>query len=188
MAPTNYAIIKGLDRYGYAAFARQASANHIANMAAVYDATGTIWENYLSEAPGPGFFTEYGNRRAYEDFVGWSGLGPIALLIEDVLGFRADAPSDTLTWRLRSAQRSGIENLRFGTHTVSLVATPDAGGRSVTVSVTADSPFKLVVDTGAVTRRLDVPTGQSRYTLPMGAPEPLPKTPTAQQELHGAKR
>ena len=51
---TNYAVIKGLSRCGHTALARQAAENHLTQMAAVYQDTGTIWENYSPEHPAPG--------------------------------------------------------------------------------------------------------------------------------------
>jgi hypothetical protein len=48
--------------------------------------TGTLFENYNQEKPGaPG-----GSSKA--DFVGWSGVQPIATLIETIIGIRTHAP------------------------------------------------------------------------------------------------
>jgi hypothetical protein len=172
-APTNYTIIKGLDRYGFDDFARQAAINHIDNLVRVYQKTGTLWENYLAEGEGPGTFTGYGNRLALRDFVGWSGLGPIAMLIEDVLGVRADAGSNVMTWRLREPGRHGIDNLRFGGRTVSLLAEPSnprTNARRLTIET--DGAFTLVVDSGERTVTLNVPVGRSTFAVSLG---PAPK-------------
>ena len=83
-------------------------------MSKVLKTTGTIWENYAPEVP------ERGNA-SRGDFVGWSECGPIALLIENVIGIHADGASDILYWRLRLTERHGIENLRFGDNKVSIV-------------------------------------------------------------------
>jgi glycogen debranching enzyme len=90
-APTNYEIIKGLQRYGYEDLAKLSSENHIENMSQVYInyVPHTIWENYAPDYVRPG-------SQSRGDFVGWSGCGPIALLIENVLGFRVDGPNDSL--------------------------------------------------------------------------------------------
>lgn len=155
-APTNYAIIKGLEQYGYTELARQAAENHLANMAAVYRDTGTIWENYAPEASAPG-------NRAKPDFVGWSGLGPIALLIEIILGLRVHAPSNTLRWRLRPREEHGIRGLRFGDNTVDLVARPGEG--TVTIQVAAERRFTLELDTELGSFVQEVPPGTHGYIL-----------------------
>jgi hypothetical protein len=170
-APTDYMIIKGLDRYGFDDFAREAAINHIDNLTRVYQKTGTLWENYLAEGEGPGTFTGYGNRLALKDFVGWSGLGPIALLIEDVLGIRPDAGSSVLTWRLREPGRHGIENLRFGRRRVDLLAEPkDPRTNTRTLTLETDGAFILVVDGGDRTVTLNVPVGRSTFAISLEAP------------------
>jgi len=171
-APTNYMIIKGLDRYGFEDFARQAAMNHIDNLARVYQKTGTLWENYLADDEGPGRFTDYGNRLALKDFVGWTGLGPIALLIEDVLGIHANGASGVLTWRLREPGRHGVENLRFGGRTASLLAEPvNPRTNARVLTVEADGAFTLIVEAGERVVTLNVPAGRSVFLIPLG-PEP----------------
>ena len=78
-APTTYETIKGLEVYGYDSLAHDLSKNHLDLMYQVYQNTNTIWENYA-----PDYAERGSNSRS--DFVGWSGCGPIALLIENVLG------------------------------------------------------------------------------------------------------
>lgn len=132
-APTNYMIVKGLQRYGFDDFARAASDNHLRHVAAVWRDTGTIWENYAPE------WVERGEK-ARADFVGWSGLGPIAMLIENVIGLRQNALDNTITWHLREAGgRYGVIGLPFGPHRVDLIA---EGG-----AITVTSPAALTLVT-----------------------------------------
>ena len=138
-APTDYMIIKGLERYGYEDFASEATDKYLEGMAAVFKNTGTVWENYAPESLQPG-------KPAKGDFVGWSGCGPIALLIENVLGFRCDGARNRLTWHLHRADRHGIERLRFGANTVSVVFDPGKSANVMaTITVNAERPFELVV-------------------------------------------
>ena len=65
-------------------FATEATDRYLTAMADVFRTTGTVWENYAPELP-----YRHG-QPAKADFVGWTGDGPIALLIENVLGFRSD--------------------------------------------------------------------------------------------------
>lgn len=138
-APTNYMIIKGLEAYGYEDFAKQATERYLSAMAKVFEKTGTVWENYAPESLRPG-------KPSKGDFVGWSGCGPIALLIENVLGFRCDAVNHRLTWHLRRSDRHGIERLRFGATNVSaMYDPPDSAHADPTVTVTTDKPFELEI-------------------------------------------
>lgn len=133
-APTDYAIIKGLERYGYDAFAAEASEKYLAAMAVVFKKTGTVWENYAPESMNPG-------NPAKSDFVGWTGCGPIALLIENVMGFRPDGVRKTLNWDLRLSEAHGINRLRFGE--VQTDIHYDGNG---TVTIVASDPYTLCVN------------------------------------------
>ena len=131
-APTNYMIVKGLQRYGYDDFARAASDNHLRHVSAVWRDTGTIWENYAPERVERG-------EKSRPDFVGWSGLGPIAMLIENVIGLRQNALDSTITWHLREdGGRHGVIGLPFGPDRVDLIA---EGGA---LTVTSPVAFSLV--------------------------------------------
>ena len=56
-----------------------------------------------------------------QDFVGWSGLGPIAMLIETLMGFELDGLHNTDRWRVRCLDRHGIEQIQLGDQWVSLI-------------------------------------------------------------------
>ena len=136
--PTNMMVVRGLDRYGYTDLARTIALDHLDHVAAVCLDTGTMWENYSPTRVAPG-------NPARADFVGWSGIGPIAFLIEYAVGLRPDAPNRTLTWTIRSEQRVGCERYRFGGLVVSLVCeAPDRAGRRE-LRVEGDGDFHLRV-------------------------------------------
>jgi hypothetical protein len=110
--------------------------NHLDQVTAVYLDTGAIWENYspMRVARGDG---------ALRDLVGFSGLAPINLLLEYAIGLRADAPSQTLTWIIRTDQRVGCERYRFGNIVVSLVCDGPDGDGCRTLRVSSDHNFHL---------------------------------------------
>ena len=136
-------IIKGLDSYpavkGEGEFAVEAVRRYLDNMYAVYKKTGTLWQSYSAESDTYGNFSK-------PDYVGWSGLGPIELLIEDILGIQADGFEKRISWRLARTDRHGIENLRFGGITASLIsARRDNVSSPAEITVTTDKPFELRV-------------------------------------------
>ena len=106
-APTNYMVMRGLTRAGYDRLAHEIALNHVGNVVKVFEQTGTVWENYAPESAAPG-------EPAKRDFVGWTGLSPIAILFEYVFGLRADVPSNTLTWDVRLLEEHGIQQYPFG--------------------------------------------------------------------------
>jgi hypothetical protein len=105
--PTNYMILRGLDRAGYQDLAHEISREDLDNVVEVFQQTGTLWENYAPERAAQG-------NRAKDDFVGWSGLAPIAGLFEYVFGLRANAPAARLLWDVRLLENHGINGYPFG--------------------------------------------------------------------------
>lgn len=106
-APTNYMVLKGLRASRYGSLAHLIARNHLENVVRVFEDTGTLWENYAPEYPRPG-------QPAKPDFVGWSGLPGIAVLLEEVFGLQPDAPAHTLTWDVRLLDEHGVKAYPFG--------------------------------------------------------------------------
>lgn len=142
-APTNMAIIKGLEKQGYDDFAAQASEKYLDGLLKVFKKTGTVWEFYAPE------FFEAGSMDGHKtrpDFVGWTGDGPIALLIENIIGLRCDGANNKLVWHIRRTDRHGIKKLRFGNATVSVICKKRSAAESpAEITVETDKPFKLVI-------------------------------------------
>jgi hypothetical protein len=78
------------------------------NVVKVFRDTGTLWENYAPER------AEHGDYSCRKDFVGWTGLSPIAILFEYVFGIRPDVPKNQLVWDIKLLDAHGIENYPFG--------------------------------------------------------------------------
>ena len=138
-APTNYMVLKGLERVGYHDLAHEIGCNTLDNVVEVYRQTGTVWENYSPEHTCPG-------KPAKSDFVGWTGLIPIAVLIEYVLGIKADAKNDEIVWRVNLTEQHGIERYPFGGKSVDLVcAARQSADDEPQITIKCDTPVKLRV-------------------------------------------
>ena len=158
--PTNYMVLRGLDRAGYHALAHEISREDLDHVTQVFEETGTVWENYAPERPAPG-------EPARPDFVGWAGLAPVAGLIEYVLGLRADAPNGRLLWDVRLLEEHGVRRYPFGREGVldlSCEARASAG-EEPEVRVSSSVPLELTVrwEGGERSLRLsggEAPTGR----------------------------
>ena len=108
-ANTNYMVLKGLRNIGQQALAHEIAVNHLTNVANVYQRTDTFWEYYRPESIKPG-------KKAKPDFVGITGLTPIAILLEDIIGVSADWPQRRVLWdrRLDTPNEYGVRNYPLG--------------------------------------------------------------------------
>ena len=140
---TNYMLIDGLWRKGYRDEARRIAENHYAAVFEVWKNTGTFWEYYAPERIEPGFM-------ARKDFVGWTGLPPIAVFIEYVLGIKSDYSEGRIEWDVTKTEAHGIDRYPFGPdHTVDLrVRRRGSASQVPAVHVTTDVPFDLTVRWG----------------------------------------
>ena len=157
---TNYMVIDGLWRKGYHDLAREIAENHYASVFRVWKDTGTFWEYYAPEKIEPGFM-------ARKDFVGWTGLPPIAIFIEYVLGIKSDYSEGSIEWDVHQLESHGIERYPFGPDgCIDLkVDKRRKAGEAPVVHVRTNVPFDLTVFWGdGNTATLHIPaSGEYRF-------------------------
>jgi hypothetical protein len=180
-APTNYMTIKGLEKYQEPELAYEASVNYLNLMTRVFHSNidpkritaldridgflHTIWECYAPESDepcSPGADKNY----ARANFVGWSGLGPVALLIENIIGLKLKGLSNEIEWNLREPTRIGMENLYFGKNLarVSLVADAEKNAAR-TIHIRTETAFKLKINYKGKTLVKDISPGNTDIAL-----------------------
>jgi glycogen debranching enzyme len=152
--PTNYMVLRGLDRAGYNDLAHEISREDLDHVIEVFQQTGTLWENYAPERTAPG-------NRAKDDFVGWSGLAPVAVLFEYVFGLRADAFSGRLLWDVRLLENHGVQRYPFGRDGVLDLscATRSSATQEPKIQVSSTVPLELVIRWEGGERTVAVPEG-----------------------------
>ncbi|KAF0198743.1 MAG: hypothetical protein FD166_995 [Bacteroidetes bacterium] len=162
-APTNVMVIKGIDRYpgvlGSAEFSSEAVYRYLEVMNNVYRKTGTLWENYAPESSMRGIWSRPG-------FVGWTGCGPVQLLIENILGFRPDARENKLQWNIQRIDRHGIRNLRFGR--VKVTATAEKRSditKPIEITVESNLPFNLEIISGSKQNIYQIKEGENKLVF-----------------------
>ncbi|MEW5961542.1 MAG: trehalase family glycosidase [Chloroflexota bacterium] len=109
--PTTYMVLRGLTAAGYDGLAYDIACNHHHNVVEVFKQTGTVWEYYAPAGTAPG---ERPDRPAIKDLVGWSGLGPVAVLLEYCFGLRPYVIENRLVWDVRETGAFGVERYPFG--------------------------------------------------------------------------
>lgn len=107
-APTTYMVLKGLEAVGKYDLAYDIALNHHTNVVKVFNETGTLWENYAPDKLWRG-------SSSARDFVGWTGLPPISVLFEYVMGILPDGQNGKITWRVNLTERHGVMKYPLGT-------------------------------------------------------------------------
>lgn len=156
-SPTNLMVLKGVRNAGQPTLAHDIALNHLGRVCTVFQQTDTFWENYAPEAPAPG-------APAKPHFVGWTGLSPIAILLEDVIGICSDWPQRRVEWdrRLDCAEAYGVCGYPLGPDgVVDLVGTSDL------ITITTSVPVTLVVHdkTTGMDMQKAVPVGTTEIDL-----------------------
>jgi len=100
-------ILKGLEKQNKLNLAHKIALNHVENVVKCFCDTNTVWENY-----SPDEFGKNSSKRG--DFVGWTGLVPIAVLFEFVMGIKSNVPENKIVWDVNLTCRHGIKNYPFG--------------------------------------------------------------------------
>jgi hypothetical protein len=149
-APTTYMVIKGLEENGYDSLARIAAENDIEGMSRVYKSTNSIWENYAPD------YYERGSQSMSP--YNWSCVGPIAELIENVIGIRVNAPASAINWHIDRTERHGIQRLRMADDSLSLVC-----ARRTSLS---DAPVITVSTSRTLTLRIHAGKAVCEKTIP----------------------
>ncbi|MCE0498477.1 MAG: hypothetical protein LV481_11085 [Methylacidiphilales bacterium] len=138
--PTNYMVLRGLTRLGADGMAHEIACNHLANVVEVFQNTGTLFENYAPKWATPG-------DPARRDFVGWTGLSPIAIFFEYVLGLRPEAAQRQLVWDVRLLEEHGVKGYPFGSSALLDLkcAKRDSPSEEPVIEASSNEPLALLI-------------------------------------------
>lgn len=155
---TNYMVMRGLDRQGFRTEARDIALKHYRQVYEVFKRDHTFYEYYSPEGMEPGFM-------ARREFVGWTGLAPIAVFIEYILGIRADYPEGTITWDCNLTEEHGISRYPYGPE--GKISFKAAARKSTTarpqLTIHTDVPFKLRLRYGGKEETISITPAKSIY-------------------------
>ena len=153
--PVAYMGIKTLEQYGEHALAAKLSLDLLRFMYRTWKefSPHTIWECYAPDACEPA--TNKVEKLVRTDFCGWSALGPISLLIENIIGIsNFDSDARTLTWQPGIPEgRLGVRKLNFSGGRVDLVR------ENGQIIVRSDFPMTVIYRN----RKLECGAGENRF-------------------------
>ena len=169
--PTAYMGTKALEKYGFFQTADDLSKNLLNHMLKTHNefSPHTIWETYSPSESKPStqkrehHIEDENMEYVRPDFCGWSALGPISMFIENVLGFHeVNYLNKEIIWRIpNSTQKIGIENLKFGDITTSLIYEND----TLRITSTHDYTLKVVKDRMKERQTISIKKGTQKNQL-----------------------
>ncbi len=142
-APTNYMVLKGLDLYGRSDLSHEIAAEYLSAVVETFQTRGTVYENY---AP------EYVNGRpdcgqpSNADFVGWTGLAPIAVLFEYVFGIKPEADRNKILWDINLLEEHGVKQYPFGTEGILTLLCKARTGADEKPQITIESNVPVTLE------------------------------------------
>jgi len=125
-------------------------------MSEIFTATGALWENYCSEASKPGSWSNPG--------YSWAALGPVALLLEVVIGVEPDAPHRRLRWTPPPGESIGVERYPLGDATLRAVQVPEPEGDRIEFDTDRPVTLELIRRED----RREVHCGRGRTVVKLG--------------------
>ncbi len=99
-------------------------------------------------------------------FVGWGGVAPIQLLLENLFGLRVDAPARTIHWRIRQTERHGVERFPLGDAEVALLCEARPGSDApADLTITSTGRFTLTVELPGGVWQREIEPGQTLWLV-----------------------
>lgn len=162
-APLNYMIVQGLVKNGYEKDALDLTYKYLDAIWRVFLDTGYFWEVYSAEMYIPSTQAS-GVLMCKKNYMGWTALAPISMMIENVIGLRCDAEHNRIVWNITQQCEHGMKNFHFNGKTIDLMAKP-SGNDSYVIEVNADKTFDLQLKCLGKVRELTINKGKNSFLL-----------------------
>ncbi len=132
IAPFNFMVIKGLEKYQRYAFARECAIRHMYYILEGLSPASTKQKGDLYEAYKP---NEYGPASCRSEkefprkkFLHYTGLSTVALMIENVIGLNISLPRKTVDWIIPNLEIMGIEKLSLKRNLITILSNKSKRG------------------------------------------------------------
>ncbi|MGD9909872.1 MAG: trehalase family glycosidase [Candidatus Izemoplasmatales bacterium] len=135
-APTNYMVFKALERYGYYSEKHQLAKRYLQGIVQDYSEFQKLYEVYESK-------TGKHQSIARPDFVGWTGLAPITILIEDIFGIKLNYLHHELYIHIQEQNAYSIDQLHIGNDCLHIAYQPE--NEQAFIRVTSNELWNVTV-------------------------------------------
>jgi hypothetical protein len=162
--PTAYMATKALEKYGFYKTANDNAKNLVAMMDETYRnyEPNTIWECYSPSKPEPSTQKRDQVGGVRPDFCGWSALGPISMLIENIIGInKASAVNKTVEWLIHHKSKHGIKQLKFGNVVTDLIYEDS----QISIKSNMEYVLKIIDSEGKTIKEINVKPGSMKESL-----------------------
>lgn len=157
-----YMIIKGLEKYNQWELARDCSIRHLYFMLDSAHQNGehrqTLWEAYQPQNEGKAIWPDRPDWPRAQ-YLGFSGLSTVALMIENIVGLSVSLPRKTVDWIIPNLEIMGIENLSLKRNMVTILS--NKSGRGWEIHMESEKLYYFTINVlGKKKKTLPIPSGK----------------------------
>jgi neutral trehalase len=158
-----FIIVKGLEKYGKFDLAREVAIKHLNQIVEVArkESTnkGLFWEAYSPIAAEPAKWMRKGGVFPRPNFLPYTALSTISLMIENVLGFYISLPRKTIDWIIPNLEVMGIEDLSLKRNMIKIMS--NQSGRGWEIRLESEKLYYFTINIlGSKKRTLPIPSGK----------------------------
>ncbi len=160
--PYTFMVIKGLEKYEHYELARECSLRHLYYIIDAFhpeDKTkGSLWEAYCPAQEKPATWKD---KEAFpaSDFISYTGLASIALMIENIVGLFISLPRKTVDWIIPTLEMMGIEELSLKRNMITILSKKSSRGWEIRLESEKLYYFTINI-LGQKKKRLPIPSGK----------------------------
>lgn len=160
--PFTYMVIKGLEKYNQYEFARDCAIRHLYfvldSMYQNGDQKPTVWEAYQPMGEGKAVWAEK-PEWPRPQFLAYTGLSTIALMIENIVGLYISLPRKTVDWIIPNLEIMGIENMSLKRNMVTILS--NKSGRGWEIHMESEKLYYFTINVlGKKKKTLPIPSGK----------------------------
>jgi neutral trehalase len=166
-------VIKGLEKYKQNELARDCAIRHLyfildsmhqggedrdEDGERKADQRPTVWEAYLPQSEGKAIWPERPDWPRPQ-FLAFTGLSTIALMIENIVGLDISLPRKTVDWIIPNLEIMGIENLSLKRNLVTILS--NKSGRGWEIHMESEKLYYFTINViGKKKKTLPIPSGK----------------------------
>ncbi len=162
-APFTFMVVKGLEKYQRWDLARECAIRHLYY---VLDALspngetnkGSLWEAYMPQKEGP---AQWPGKEGFprKQYLPYTGLSTIALMIENIIGLSISLPRKTVDWIIPNLEVMGIENLSLKRNLITILSNKSQRGWEIHMESEKLYYFTINI-LGQKKKTLPIPSGK----------------------------